>query len=257
LRNFVLASSKGLVLDSELYQGKTTPLPETHLGLDSPVFLRLVETLPANSSKFFDRYFTTVPLLNSFLDRGSEGTGTILRNRVKYVHLSRDSKMKRGDIEEFCRDCDKLVEVQWKDSKAVALASTSNGFEPVENVRRWSKTEENYVMVPSPCIVRRYNQCMVGVDVRDQLMEAYRTFLKTKKWTSICKCLSRTQRRLHEEPGTKEEHFGFVWILDGHRINYWLLLQKVEDTKHQKTQIMNSEQKYTVLQQLHVMMTRG
>jgi hypothetical protein len=88
LKNFVLASSKCLVLDFEVYQGKTTPLPETHLGLSPSVVLCLMETLPVNSSVFFDWYFTTVPLLNSLLDRGLEGTGTILRIRVKDVHLS-------------------------------------------------------------------------------------------------------------------------------------------------------------------------
>jgi hypothetical protein len=45
------------------------------------------------------------------------------------------------------------------------------------------QNRKKYVMVPSSCIVRRYNQCMGRVDIYDQLMEAYRTFLKTKKWT--------------------------------------------------------------------------
>jgi hypothetical protein len=77
--------------------------------------------------------------------------------------------MKRGDMEEFYRD-DKLVGVQWKDPKAVSLTSVGTSCQLVENVRRWSKTG---------CIVHR---CMGGVEICDQLMEAYRTFLKTKKW---------------------------------------------------------------------------
>lgn len=118
LGQMVWKTSKGLVLYSEVYQGKTAPLPKTHLGLGPSVILRLVETLPVKSSIFFDQYFTTVSLLNSLLDWGLEWTGTMLHNRVTDVHPSQDSNMKRGDMEEFCRYDDKLVIVQWKDSKA-------------------------------------------------------------------------------------------------------------------------------------------
>lgn len=183
LKNFVLATSQGLVLDFELYQGKSTPLPDTVLGCGPAVILRLSENLPQDSRLYFDRYFTTLPLLETLSNRGLEATGTLMRNRVRDIHLSDDRKLKRGDMEEFCREDNKVVVVQWKDSKAVTLASTCTGCEPVENVQRWSKAEKKYVTVSCPAVVRRYNQCMGGVDVCDQLMEAYRTFIKTRKWT--------------------------------------------------------------------------
>ncbi|XP_039967864.1 piggyBac transposable element-derived protein 3-like [Bactrocera tryoni] len=64
LMNEVLTTSEGLVLDFEIYQGKTTPLSNTNLGLGPAFVLRLVETLP-EGSKVFDRYFTTIPLLQT------------------------------------------------------------------------------------------------------------------------------------------------------------------------------------------------
>jgi hypothetical protein len=73
--------------------------------------------------------------------------------------------MKTGDTEKFRRDNDKLVVVQWKDSKEIALPSVSTGCEAVQNVRRWSKTEEKYVTVPYPCTCSRNDLrvCVVNV----------------------------------------------------------------------------------------------
>ncbi|XP_065365596.1 piggyBac transposable element-derived protein 3-like [Calliphora vicina] len=183
LKNEVLTTSEGLVLDFEIYQGKTTPLPCSNLGLGPGFVLRLAETLPEGSKLFFDRYFTTIPLLQALLKRGIYATGTIMRNRIKNVHFTNEKHMKRGDMEEFCHSEDNIVVVQWKDSKSVILASSAYGCGPVEHVKRWEKKEKRYVEVPAPRIVREYNKCMGGVDVCDQLMESYRSFFKTRKWT--------------------------------------------------------------------------
>ncbi|XP_047112364.1 piggyBac transposable element-derived protein 3-like [Schistocerca piceifrons] len=118
IKNFVLATTKGLVLDFEFYQGKLTPLPDVGLGLGPSVILRLAQTLPQGSRLYFDRYFIALPLLQQLLDLGLEGTGIIMKNRVKPVHLTEEKRLKRGDMEEFCRDGDKTVIVQWKDSKS-------------------------------------------------------------------------------------------------------------------------------------------
>ena len=73
------------------------------------------------------------------------------------------------------------------DSKSVILASSAYGCGPVEHVKRWGqkKKEKRYVKVPAPRIVREYNKRMGGFDVCDQLMESYRSFYKTRKWTLI------------------------------------------------------------------------
>ncbi|XP_049957838.1 piggyBac transposable element-derived protein 3-like [Schistocerca serialis cubense] len=106
-----------------------------------------------------------------------------MKNRLKPVHLTEEKRLKRGDMKEFCRDDDKIVIVQWKDSKAMTLASTCTGCHPVSNVERWSKPEKKYILVPCPAVVMKYNLYMEGVDLCDQMMKTYTTFLKTEKWT--------------------------------------------------------------------------
>jgi len=69
------------------------------------------------------------------------------------------------------------------DNKSVIMISSAIGALPLEDVERWHKEERNHKKVPCPDIVRKYNLSMGGVDIFDQLMEYYRTFLKTKKWT--------------------------------------------------------------------------
>lgn len=52
-------------------------------------------------------------------------------------------------------------------------------------VKRWEKQTNTFVDVCAPKVIEyyKYNQHMGGVDVLDQQMEYYRTFIKTKKWT--------------------------------------------------------------------------
>lgn len=50
-------------------------------------------------------------------------------------------------------------------------------------VNRWSKAEKRFIEVERPEIVKKYNHAMGGVDLLDQLMSYYRTFIKSKKWT--------------------------------------------------------------------------
>lgn len=53
LKNFVLATSEGKILDFEIYQGKSTPFEHKHLSLGPAVILHLVQTLPKESYIFF------------------------------------------------------------------------------------------------------------------------------------------------------------------------------------------------------------
>lgn len=82
LKNYVITSSNGLMLDFEILQGESTPFPDKSLGHGPAVVLRLVQTLPQGTSVYFDRYFTTLPLLEKLSDIKIEGTGTLQVNRV-------------------------------------------------------------------------------------------------------------------------------------------------------------------------------
>jgi len=183
LKNFVIATSKGKVLDFEIYQGAETPFQDKTLGLGPAVVIHLSQTIPEGSVLFFDRYFTTVSLMDRLISKKIMATGTIMSNRLKNVHFSQDKKFERGAWEEFTRGDNKITAVKWKDSKCVTLLSTITGAEPHVTVKRWSKTESKEIEVPCPAIVKSYNEYMGGVDVCDQQIECYRTWVKTKKWT--------------------------------------------------------------------------
>lgn len=88
LKNFVITTSSGLVLDFEIYQGKFTSLCNPELGLGPSVVMRLVRSLPPRSWVYFDRYFTTIPLLEKLHENNIEGTGTIMTNRIRDVKLT-------------------------------------------------------------------------------------------------------------------------------------------------------------------------
>ncbi|XP_066999015.2 piggyBac transposable element-derived protein 2 isoform X1 [Anabrus simplex] len=125
LKNFVITTTYGLVIDFEFYQGKSTPLPETQLGLGPAVVIRLAATVPEGSCLYFDRYFTRELKLHA--------TGTIMANRIKNVHFSPDNKLKRGDIQSYVRSDEQVVAVKWRDSKCVTMASTCHGADPVDS----------------------------------------------------------------------------------------------------------------------------
>lgn len=180
---FLLTASHGMALDFEIYQGQTTRLIQPELGLGPGCVLRLSETLPPGSFVFFDRYFTTVPLLKALSERNLEGTGTVMGNRVKGLKLTEPSKMKRGDTIEYVSSSKDLCFVEWKDNNKVLLASTCFGSAPQVSVKRWSKTQREFVNVPCPRIVKEYNRGMGEVNIYDKQMECYRTWFKTRKWT--------------------------------------------------------------------------
>lgn len=79
--------------------------------------------------------------------------------------------------------CKPTVIVKWKDNKSVLMASNCTGSSTTSVVKRWEKREKAYVDVSAPKVVEQYNHHMGGVDVLDQQIEFYRTFIKTKKWT--------------------------------------------------------------------------
>lgn len=183
LKNFVLTTSDGLILDFEIYQGVTSSFEIKKFGLGPSVILRLVQTLPAESYVFFDRYFSTVSLMEQLLTLKIYGTATIMNNRIKGMDFKKDRNMIRGESEAFVRSDKKLCVTKWMDNKSVLMISTAFGVKPECFVKRWDKTKKQRVEVTCPKVVSMYNKNMGGVDLCDQMIEYYRSFFKTKKWT--------------------------------------------------------------------------
>jgi Transposase IS4 len=49
-------------------------------------------------------------------------------------------------------------------------------------VKRWDKKISQYIEIPQPELVQKYNKSMGGVDKLDQFISYYRIFIKSRKW---------------------------------------------------------------------------
>ncbi|XP_045457217.1 piggyBac transposable element-derived protein 4-like [Melitaea cinxia] len=107
----------------------------------------------------------------------SDGEGTSCYSTSFVV----DRAMKRGEVLQFTSN--DVVLVKLKDNRGVLMASNCTGGNQTSLIPRWDKKQKSYVSVAAPSIVLNYNKNMGGVDVLDQLIEYYRTYQKTKKWT--------------------------------------------------------------------------
>ena len=190
LKNFVLASSDGMVLDFEVYQGKKLADGGEGGGpwlVGESVVVRLTESLPQGTSVFFDRFFTTPRILEHLQSKQLHGTGTVKKIYVpKEAGLMTEKellKQERGFAQCSVRSDSVVALTVWQDRRAIYLASTEHGIEPVDEVSRYEKKTRSYRTVSRPAVVKAYNACMGGVDLNDRMIALYRAGAKSKKWT--------------------------------------------------------------------------
>ena len=189
LKNYVLASKNGTILDFEIYQGKTTNFPEDtekgNLGAGGRAVLRLSESCSAGTNMYFDRYFTSVTLLDKLREKGISGTGTTMSNRFPNVGFPTDYELKkqgRGTIKAKVRDDKNITLIKWMDNKAITMASSKHSVNPIHQCKRYSKSDKRYLNIPQPNVVKHYNQFMGGVDLLNRQIASYRSYHKTNKW---------------------------------------------------------------------------
>ncbi len=110
---------------------------------------------------------------------------TINRNRLRGCTLKSDkelSKAGRGAYDVKYEMTSGMAIVKWYDNKAVLLASSFIGPDPVDRCRRWSKEKKVYVEVDRPHIVKMYNNNMGGVDLADMFAALYRIEIRPRRW---------------------------------------------------------------------------
>ncbi|ROL45839.1 PiggyBac transposable element-derived protein 2 [Anabarilius grahami] len=145
--------------DNTNVKQKGTVTNERGLGVAGEVVLRLVSEVPKglNYKCFFDNWFTSPELIVELKKMGILTVATINRNRLRGCTLKSDkelSKAGRGAYEVKYEKTSGMSIVKWYDNKAVLLASSFIGPEPVERCRRWSKEKKEHVEVDRPHIVK-------------------------------------------------------------------------------------------------------
>lgn len=192
MKNFVLASADGVVLDFEVYQDANALSSQVQeaegLGLAALVIERLAKTLHPGTKVYCDRFFTTMKAVDQMLEKQVYLTGKVMKNRVTKVlqKLPSDQTMKqqgRGASASVTRGDGKVCVVKWYDNKPILMLSAVHAEQPEDTCQRWSKKDKRYATVTQPSIVCEYNSKMVGVDLVDGMMSCYRMSVRTKKWT--------------------------------------------------------------------------
>ncbi|XP_049764452.1 piggyBac transposable element-derived protein 3-like [Schistocerca cancellata] len=181
LKNFILASSDGLVLDFPIYTGKGT-IPgsdQKEHGLGAGILKLLARTIPNdyNHVIYSDRFFTSSKSIQLLPDQNIFQTGTVMANRIKEVasKFKRDQELQQGQWNEYVREDQEICALKWKDNKSVTFLSSCIGSEPEGTCKRWCNTEKAKVSVKQPAIIKSYNRNMGGIDLCDRYMAYYRS----------------------------------------------------------------------------------
>nr|XP_005159764.1 piggyBac transposable element-derived protein 3-like [Danio rerio] len=187
IKVFTRAGVTGLVYDFEVYTGKGTVTNERGLGVAGEVVLRLVSDIPKglNYKCFFNNWFPSPELIVVLKKMVILTVATINRNRLRGCTLKSDKELSKagcGAYEVKYEKTSGMSIMKWYDNKAVLLASSFIGPEPVERCRRWSKEKKEYVEVDRPHIVKVYNHNMGGVDLADKFAALYRTDFRPRRW---------------------------------------------------------------------------
>jgi hypothetical protein len=72
--------------------------------------------------------------------------------------------------------------MRWNDNVQVTTMSDILGTNPVATWSRYSRASNNYIDVPQPDIIRKYNVSMGGIDRFYQNNNHLRIKINSKKW---------------------------------------------------------------------------
>ena len=177
----------GQLYDFDIYQGSGPEAVEQSIGLSGDVVVKLCSTLPEgkNYKAIADNFFTSMPLILKLKERGIYFLGTVRANRLPNCQLQEEKYLKkngRGSYDYRVETTHQVCGVRWYDNRAVTLASSYLGPQPLDAVKRWEKSSKQHVSVPRPYMVKTYNNLMGGVNFLDSLISKYRYPIKSRRW---------------------------------------------------------------------------
>lgn len=164
----------GYAYDVNIYVGKETENVEGTLG--ERVVKKLCQTVTnSNISICFDRFFTSVKLLN---DLQICAVGTCMSRR-KHMPVFEKSLEQKGNSEILVSNTG-LLAVKWKDTKEVTFLSNCHDGKITTTIRKNKQGKLDEVAAPDAAVF--YNNYMGGVDLSDQMVTLYDIDRKSAKW---------------------------------------------------------------------------
>lgn len=135
---------------------------------------------------FFDNYFSGYNLMEALNQKKIYAIGTIREKRFAYLPFLKNKVMAskgQGTTDEITNIENTITLVKLYDNKSVNMCSNFIASGIPDTVQRWNKRDKKYVSVERSEVVRLCYQSMGVMDKFDQLINYYRIFLKSKKWT--------------------------------------------------------------------------
>nr|XP_021331748.1 piggyBac transposable element-derived protein 4-like isoform X2 [Danio rerio] len=175
----------GYTWDFFIYEGKSCASRSEGLSYESVMALVDENMLGSGYKLFVDKFYTSPTLFTDLLDKKVLACGPVWPNRTGYPKSAKNkllSNAPRGTMRWIRQD--KLLFVEWKDSKEVQMCSSFHKAYEGDTVQRKVRRDAHRTLeaIPVPAVVLDYSKNMEAVDSSDCVTEHFRAIHKPKKW---------------------------------------------------------------------------
>ncbi|XP_021331748.2 piggyBac transposable element-derived protein 4 isoform X3 [Danio rerio] len=175
----------GYTWDFFVYEGKSCASRSEGLSYETVMALVDENMLGSGYKLFVDKFYTSPTLFTDLLDKKVLACGPVWPNRTGYPKSAKNkllSNAPRGTMRWIRQD--KLLFVEWKDSKEVQMCSSFHKAYEGDTVQRKVRRDAHRTLeeIPVPAVVLDYSKNMEAVDSSDCITEHFRAIHKPKKW---------------------------------------------------------------------------
>ncbi|XP_021932761.1 piggyBac transposable element-derived protein 4-like [Zootermopsis nevadensis] len=171
-------SNSGYLWSFIIYTGKDTVFTSSLISEDtnkaSAIVLSLAEPLLGRGhTLWMDNFYNAPALARILKSLKTDCVGTLRINRKDVPLAVKDKKLKKGEL--IAQHSGPVSVLKWSDKKNVTMISTYHGDDTQKVKTKGGQEREK------PASVLDYNKNMIGVDLKDQLLQNY--LLERKKMT--------------------------------------------------------------------------